>query len=285
VWKDPAVSADVELISDIEYGPSLALDLYRPAAVEPRATVLYLHGGGWAVGHRTAYAPERLLPVARHGVAVASASYRFSDVATYPAQLHDVKGAVRWLRAHATELGIPGERIGAWGASAGGHLALLLGLTSGARELEGDVGGNLDRDSAVQAVCAWFAPSDLVSLATAPPSEHPLPPFAEGPSPDPPFPARLLGLRRIEDDPEAAHAASPLAFAARGERGGASYLLVHGDADGLVSDRESRRMHAALLEHGADSSLVLLAGANHEGPEFHRAHVLAGTAGFFLDAL
>ena len=99
------MSTDVELIADIEYADSLALDLYRPSAVEPRATVLYLHGGGWAVGHRTAFAEERLVPVARHGVAIASASYRFTDVATYPAQVHDVKGAVRWLRAHASELG------------------------------------------------------------------------------------------------------------------------------------------------------------------------------------
>jgi acetyl esterase/lipase len=283
VWKDHRVSADVELIADLEYADSLALDLYRPTAVEPRATVLYLHGGGWAVGHRTAYAQERLVPVARHGVAVVSASYRFTDVATYPAQVHDVKGAVRWLRAHAAELGIPGERIGAWGASAGGHLALMLGLTSAVAELEGTVGGNADRDSSVEAVCAWFAPADLVSLATAGPSELPLPPFIEGPPPDPPYAARLIGLRRIEDDLEAARAASPLAFARHAP--GAAYLLVHGDGDGLVSDGQSRAMHAALVEHGGDSSLVLLGGANHEGPEFHRPHVLAATAGFFLAAL
>jgi acetyl esterase/lipase len=275
--------ADVELIADLEYAPSLALDLYRPHGAPARATVCYLHGGGWAVGHRTAFAQERLVPVAAHGIAIASASYRFSDTATFPAQVHDVKGAVRWLRAHAGELGIPGERIGAWGASAGGHLAMMLGLSAGVAELEGDVGGNTDRDSSVQAVCSWFAPSDLLALETAPPSDLPVPAFLEGPPPDPPFAARLLGLRRVADDPAAAHAASPLTHAAGGRS--VPHLLIHGDGDGLVSEHESRAMHEALLEHGGDSSLVILAGANHEGPEFHRAHVLAAVAGFFLDAL
>ena len=91
---------------------------------------------------------------------MASASYRFTDVASYPSQLHDVKAAVRWLRGHGNELGLATERIGAWGASAGGYLALMLGLTAGSAELEGS-GGNPEQDSSVQAVCDWFAPVDL----------------------------------------------------------------------------------------------------------------------------
>lgn len=277
----------VEVVRDIEYaqtdsGP-LALDLYRPAGTEPAVTVLYLHGGGWAVGHRTAYAAERLVPVAQRGVAVASASYRFTDVASYPSQLHDVKAAVRWLRGHGNELGLATERIGAWGASAGGYLALMLGLTGGRAELEGS-GGNPEQDSSVQAVCDWFAPVDLAEARTGD-SEFPLPDFASGPPPDPSYSARLLGLRRIEDDLEAARAASPLHLVG-GARGGAqSYLIVHGDHDGLVSDRQSRAMHAALVSCGVESSLILLGGANHEGPEFDRPAVLSAVAGFFLAAL
>jgi acetyl esterase/lipase len=277
----------VEVVRDIEYaqtdsGP-LALDLYRPAGTEPAVTVLYLHGGGWAVGHRTAYAAERLVPVAQRGVAVASASYRFTDVASYPSQLHDVKAAVRWLRGHGNELGLATERIGAWGASAGGYLALMLGLTAGSAELEGS-GGNPEQDSSVQAVCDWFAPVDLAEARTGD-SEFPLPDFASGPPPDPSYSARLLGLRRIEDDLEAARAASPLHLVG-GARGGAqSYLIMHGDHDGLVSDRQSRAMHAALVSCGVESSLILLGGANHEGPEFDRPAVLSAVAGFFLAAL
>ena len=278
----------VEVVRDIEYaqtdsGP-LALDLYRPAGAEPAVTVLYLHGGGWAVGHRTAYAAERLVPVAQRGLAVASASYRFTDVARYPSQLHDAKAAVRWLRAHGNELGLATERLGAWGASAGGYLALMLGLTAGRSELEGEIGGNAEQDSSIQAVCDWFAPTDLAAARTGD-SEFPLPDFASGPPPDPSYSARLLGLRRIEDDLEAARAASPLHLVG-GARGGAqSYLIMHGDHDGLVPDGQSRAMHDALLSRGVESSLILLGGANHEGPEFDRAAVLSAVAGFFLAAL
>ena len=282
-----AGSDGVEVIRDIEFartdsGP-LALDLYRPAGARAAKTVLYLHGGGWAVGARNVHAEERLVPIAERGVAVASASYRFTDVATYPAQVHDAKGAVRWLRAHGDEFGLATERIGAWGASAGGFLALTLGLTAGVAELEGDVGGNLDQASSVAAVCDWFAPVDLTEAAVR--SEFPVPDFAAGPPPEPSYPARLLGLARVEDDVEAARAASPLVLAARATGGANSYLLMHGDRDGLVPDRASRVMHEALLGAGIDSSLILLGGANHEGPEFHRPEVLSAVAGFFLDAL
>ena len=101
---------------------------------------------------------------ARHGIAVASADYRLSGEATWPAQLHDVKAAVRWLRARAGELGIDGDRIAAWGESAGGHLAELLGLTTGDPALEGDVGVT-GPSSEVCAVVAWYAPSDLRMMA------------------------------------------------------------------------------------------------------------------------
>ena len=166
-----AGSNEVEVVRDIEFartgsGP-LALDLYKPAGARAAKTVLFLHGGGWALGARNVHAEERLAPIAQRGVAVASASYRFTDVATHPAQVHDVKGAVRWLRANGDELGLATERIGAWGASAGGFLALTLGLTAGVAELEGDVGGNLDQDSSVTAVCDWFAPVDLADARCA----------------------------------------------------------------------------------------------------------------------
>jgi acetyl esterase/lipase len=279
---------EVEVTLGLEYAQTesgtLALDLYRPAGTSAPATVLYLHGGGFAVGDRAAYAQERLVPVAERGVAVASASYRFSDVATYPSQVHDAKGAVRWLRARGDELGLATERLGAWGASAGGYLALMLGLTVGNAELEGDTGGNLDQDSSVQAVCDLFAPVDLAETGSD--NEFPPPAFATaGPPPDPPYMARFLGLRRVEDDLDAARAASPINML-KGASGGAErYLFIHGDSDGLVHDRASRAMHNALLAHGIDSSLILLGGANHEGPEFDSPAALSAVAGFFLDAL
>ncbi len=281
-------AADIEILRGIVYaetdaGP-LALDVYRPVTTQPAPAVLYLHGGGWALGDRAAFATERLVPIAARGVAVVSASYRFTDVATHPAQVHDVKGAIRWLRAHGQELGLSTERLGAWGTSAGGYLALMLGLSAGIADLEGEVGGNVEQDSSVQAVCEWFAPVDLAAIIGGD-EGHPLPPFIEGPPPDPPYQARLLGLERVGDDLAAARAASPLHLVGVAAASAGSYLLMHGDRDGLVSVRHSHRMHAALLASGVDSTLLIVGGANHEGDEFERSAVLAAVAGFFVDAL
>jgi acetyl esterase/lipase len=80
--------------------PTVALDIYRPDTDRSPPVVLYLHGGGWAVGDKADGSSERLEALARHGVAVASANYRLTSAATYPAQIHGVKAAVRWLRAN-----------------------------------------------------------------------------------------------------------------------------------------------------------------------------------------
>src|SRR5947209_18768272 len=110
-------------------------------------------------------APTPFERLAQAGIAVASVDYRLSGEATWPAQLHDAKAAVRWLRARADELGVDGDRVAAWGESAGGHLAELLGLTGEDPGLEGDVGIG-GPSSAVSAVVAWYAPSDVAAVAT-----------------------------------------------------------------------------------------------------------------------
>ncbi|MBX5443302.1 MAG: alpha/beta hydrolase, partial [Solirubrobacteraceae bacterium] len=260
----------------------LALDLHLPAdAAGPVPVALYLHGGGWTVGARTDRVAERIAPVVRDGVAVASASYRLTPTgATFPAQLHDVQAAIRWLRAHAAELGLRGERVGAWGASAGAHLALLAALTAREPSLDGRLGDHADEDRSLQAVVAWFPPVDLLGLeALQPGSDAPLPPFAAS-LPSPSFAARLLGAARVADAPGAARAASPLTWAAAAPDD-CRFLLVHGDRDGLIPDSQSRLMHDALREHGARSELLLVADANHEDPRFDAPAVL-GAVGAFL---
>lgn len=282
-----SVTRGVQIHRDLPYatvdGRSLMLDLYLPEDTRGECpVVLYLHGGAFMVGSKANNAEERLVPVAKAGIAVASAEYRFSDVATYPAQVHDVKAAVRWLRANADEHGYRSERVGAWGASAGGYLALMLGLTAGSTEHEGTLGEHLDESSSVEAVTAWFAVADLRVADLGPPAGRELPPFIIGPPPHPSVLARLLGVDSVAEHAELARAASP---AHRAAAATAAFLLIHGDADGLVGEDQSERMHAALIAAGADSTLLVIAGANHEDAAFHSPAVIGAVAGFFIDKL
>ncbi|MFG1922316.1 alpha/beta hydrolase fold domain-containing protein [Cryptosporangium sp. NPDC048952] len=212
----------------------LEMDLYLPPEGfgRPVPAVVFLHGGGWLVGSRNAAGPafagasptpfER---VALAGIAVASIDYRLSGEATWPAALHDAKAAVRWLRTRGPEAGLDPTRIAAWGESAGGHLAALLGLTS---DFEGGV-GITGVSSAVKTVVCWYAPSDLATVPT---------------DPDAPDSREALFLGApVSAVPERAAEASPITYA--GEHA-PPFLLLHGTADRLVPAQQSRRLADAL---------------------------------------
>jgi acetyl esterase/lipase len=265
--------------ADLEYasvgGTSLRLDLYTPSgATNPLPTLLYLHGGAWALGDKSDMAVERLMPLVAHGFAVASANYRLVPSVTYPAPVHDVKAAVRWLRANAAEHGLDPDRIALGGASAGGHLASLAALTAGDAELEGDVGEHAGVSSAVSAVVAYFPGSDLLISGGRNPLESQILP--------PPPTAALLGLDRIDDDPELVRSASPRY---RAHAGAPPHLILHGDRDTMVNHEQSRLLHEALSAAGASSLYLLISGAGHEDPQFVRPAVTATVAGFLSESL
>ena len=140
--------------------------------------------------------------------------------ATFPSQLHDVKAAVRWLRANGARLGLPTECLGIWGASAGAYLGSLLALTAGVDRLESTVGGNLDQSSAVQAAVHWFGQSDLVASASRTEVEARLLPFA--------FEAGLLGVTDITD---AVGRTKELSLLSWVPSGAPPFLIAHGDRD------------------------------------------------------
>jgi acetyl esterase/lipase len=245
---------------------ALRLDLYRaPQADAP--VVLYVHGGGWRSGDKADGANERLAPLAAHGVTVAAVNYRLVPDAVFPDQVHDLKAAIRWLRAQGPSLGLPTDRIGIWGASAGAYLGSLLALTPGVDEFEATVGGNADQSSAVQAVVHWFGQSDLLAAGSRTETETRLLPFA--------FEAGLLGVNSVV---EAADRARHLSLLRRVSPAAPPFLIAHGDRDHVVAPSESQALHDALSRAGADTQFILLGGAGHEGPEFDRPANLALTA-------
>lgn len=275
---------DVTVTEELTYaraeGQPLRADLHRPATTEPPPVVVYVHGGGFEVGSRADGAKERLTALAAHGLAVLSVDYRLAPAARFPAQLHDVKAAVRWIRARGGDLEVDADRVAILGASAGALLASLVGLTAGDADSDGDVGEHLDRSTAVRAVVAWFGVADLLATASRSPLEVAILPFD--------FEAALLGVESaaevtgVAEVADRARRASPLTWVSPDAP---PFLIAHGDRDRVVPPAQSRMLHDALARAGADSSLLLLGGAGHEDPAFDAPTNLALTAAFLAAAL
>jgi len=158
----PEVVLEGSQVKNLHYaevdGKPLLLDLYLPEKPEGSPLVVWVHGGGWKSGSKQNCFVKWL---SNFGYTVASINYRLVDVAKWPAQLHDCKGAIRWLRANAQTYGYNPDCVIAAGASAGGHLVALLGTTGDNDELEGTVGGNGDQSSRVQAVVDYYGATDF----------------------------------------------------------------------------------------------------------------------------
>ncbi len=236
----------------------LTLYLSVPKSSEPAPLVVFIHGGAWLAGHPMVTNPvyRGLDPFGKllaAGFAVARISYRFTSEGSFPMQLHDCKSAVRFLRNRADRFGIDAGRIAAMGDSAGGHLALMLGLTAHVEELEGTV-GDRDGSSAVQAVINWFGPTELLTMQNHAPVDG----WQDHNEPDSPE-SRLVG-GAIQLNKEKSTAASPLTFVTASAP---PMLTQHGDRDRLVPIEQANVLHAALLKVGADSTLDTISGADH----------------------
>jgi acetyl esterase/lipase len=249
---------------------ALHLDLYLPEEAErPLPVVVWVHGGAWRQGTKDHPPALRLVS---QGYAAASVEYRLSQEAIFPAQIHDCKAAVRWLRAHAGDYGLDPDRFGAWGGSAGGHLVALLGTSAGVTALEGDL-GNADRSSAVQAVCDWYGPSNFLHMNDEPGvMDHDAPDSPE---------SQLIGAP-IQEDPDLVAKANPITYITGDEP---PFLLMHGTADRVVLPNQSRLLHAALVEAEVSSTLMMLGGLGHGfGNQPGRLGEIYGYVRSFFDA-
>ena len=224
-------------------GRELHCDVYHPPQPgEARSAILLLHGGGWSGGDRSQLRGYGVL-LGRLGYVCVASEYRLTGEARWPAQIHDVKAALRWMRAQSSKLGIHPERIAVSGNSAGGHLALMLAGTLGRAEFEGE-GGHEEMEAGCAAAIAFYPPTWLLPGTEA---------MADAP-------ARRAALFEPGVSAEVVRAASPLTHAV------APFpptLLIHGSADALVPAAASLRMHEALSAAGARVELHVFSGAPH----------------------
>lgn len=233
------------------------LDLYLPEKAEGvLPVVVWVHGGAWQGGSKEGCPAVFMVP---RGYAVASINYRLSQHAPFPAQIEDCKAAIRWLRANAKKYHLDPNKIGAWGASAGGHLVALLGTAPDVKELEGS-GGNSEYSSNVQAVCDWFGPTDFLRMdiqaGALGKMKHDAPTSPE---------SRLIG-GAIQENRDKVARANPITYVSKDD---SPFLMMHGDQDPLVPIGQSELLAEALKKAGVEVAFKRLEGAGHGGPQFN----------------
>jgi acetyl esterase/lipase len=244
-----ALAVDARKIErNVTYGKAgdveLKLDIYFSKETKGKLPVtVYVHGGGWQNGDKSIGAGAMAIgELVKRGYLVVSVNYRLAPAYKFPAQIEDVKCAIRFLRAHAKEYNLNPKRIGVWGGSAGGHLVALLGTSDKSAGFEGN-GGWAKESSRVQAVVDMFGPSDLtVDFAGAGKN------IAE----------TVFGVSSSKD--ELMKRASPVTYISKDDP---PFLILHGDSDKLVPLSQSEKLNEGLKAAGVPSKLVVVKNAGH----------------------
>jgi acetyl esterase/lipase len=243
------VPKSVEWLTGIEYSnpddQHLQVNLARPRdGAGPFPAVVCIHGGGFRAGHRDAY-NALCLKLAERGYVAMTVSYRLAPKYQFPAAVHDVKAAVRWLRANAQKYHVDPDRIGTTGGSAGGHLAQFLAVTAGVPEFEG-TGGHPDQSSAVRCVVNVYGPSDFTqSYGKSVDAAEVLPLFLGG---------------NVEQERRRHILASPLYWVTPRA---APTLCIHGTEDKYVAHEQAVWLIDRLKAAEVPAELLTLPGAGH----------------------
>ena len=252
----------VEVSLDLSYAgnenPRQKLDLLLPKArvSDERLPVLaYIHGGAFKGGNKRGGHRHLMKYVASGKFAGVTIAYRLSGEAIWPAQIHDCKAGIRWIRANAEKYGLDPNRILVWGHSAGGHLSAMVGTTGDDRSVEGEVGPNKSYSSGVHAVCNYFGPSDFLQM-----DAHRLPKGLVHDAPE--SPESLLVGGAIQEHPEIVATANPITYVSPNDP---PFLSIHGEMDPLVPAHQSKILHEALVRAGVPSELYLVKEGRHGG--------------------
>ena len=241
---EPNIKSERDIVYTKVGATELKLDIARPAQGDgPFPAVLAIHGGAWRAGDKAPMGPL-LLEFANHGYVAISPQYRFCPKEVFPAQLHDVKAAVRWLKTNAKTYHVDPERIGAIGFSAGGHLALMLGVTGPGDGLEGDAVTGVP-DTRIKAVVNYFGPSDLGAK--------------DIPALSKPLVKDFLGAT-AEEKPDLAAKASPRTYVSSDDP---PILTFQGTKDPLVPFTQAIVLSEAMTDKRVPGRVELMIGAQH----------------------
>lgn len=255
-----AAMAEPTVTRDLEYatvdGHRLLLDLYQPTGVKNSPLIVWVHGGAWRAGSKNSVP---IIELVNRGYTIASVDYRLSPVARFPAQVHDIKAAIRFLRAKSSDYGYDTKNIAIAGSSAGGHLVALVGVTNGNADLEGKVGTHRDQSSSVQAIVDYYGPTNFLTIL---PQSTP-----HGLGVRVPAIQLLLGSQP-EDNVPLSKLASPVFHV---DKNDPPLLLVHGDQDPQVPINQSHELHGKYKELNLPVQFHVIHGGAHGGKEFYDA--------------
>ncbi len=251
--------ADIEAHLNQPYAdtdnPRQKRDLYLPKvrkSDKPLPVIVFIHGGGWRNGDKSS-GQGKVSSFVQSGLyAGVSVGYRLTAEAQWPAQIHDCKAAVRWIKAHAKEYGLDAGKIGVWGTSAGGHLVSFLGTSGDVKELEGTLGKHLDQSSTVTCVVNFFGPENFLTMIRQPSTVD----RTQGKD----YPEALLLGGPVPEREAAAKEASPVTHVSKGD---AAFFTAHGTKDPLVPFAQGQEIHAALEKAGVPSLLQEMTNGGH----------------------